>query len=693
MDDEDDDENDDNKTCVINHEDLNPEETEAIKITDLTDGHYGTQDELNTQTIKTKEGPKETVNSDPDEDIVAQGNDTVAKLDAAIADLNLSPQRPQRERKPVQQMSRSAGPGKFNTGQTHTQRGVCHLLTQGKKPDMEHNKHEAITMANAMACLVQTCSLKAGIKKWGARGKEAASAEMNQLHKRDCFVPVLVSSLTPQERRKALEALIFLTEKRDGKIKGRACANGSKQREWMSKEESASPTVSLPAVIVTAAMEVHEGREVAVVDIPNAFVQTENDGEAVHMKLRGDLAMILVELSPETCKDYLTHENGKPVLCVRIMKALHGMMQSSLLFYQKFVNDIKEIGFEINPCDPCAANKMVNGKQLTLTWHADNVKVSHSMKRVAGDFVEWIKAKCGGIAPVQPSRGKRHNYLAMTLDYSIKGKVVIDMVNHVKSMINDFKYQHELSAGVVPKTPAASHLFEARDDSPKLSKEKAEEFHAVVARALFASKRVRDDLLPTVTFLCARVKEPDEDDWQKPLRPLKCMKHADGVVKTLEMDNLSVVRWWADAAFAVHKDMKSHTGGIVTLGKGAAQSTSAKHELNAMSSTEAKLAGANEVVSYPMWTKHFVEAQGYSLKQTVLHQDNTSAILLEKNGKESSGKCARHINMRYFCTRDRIDNGNFEVQCCPTEETWGDCMSKPLQGKQFKKFFNLIMNE
>ena len=79
------------------------------------------------------------------------------------------------------------------------------------------------------------------------------------------------------------------------------------------------------------------------------------------MKIRGELALILVQLFPEYYKDYLTYEKGRPILCVQVLKALYGMLQSSLLYYKKFVKDIEEIGFELNPHDPCVANKMVNG--------------------------------------------------------------------------------------------------------------------------------------------------------------------------------------------------------------------------------------------------------------------------------------------------------------------------------------------
>ena len=247
-----------------------------------------------------------------------------AELEAAMEEFREEGrERPVRDVKPVDRLQPTTVPGEFNKGQTYAEvaargavntkavygkremrqgarqivrkqhpnasekqkKALCHLLTQGLKADMECDQAEAIVLARTMICFVQTYLLKAGIKKFGQRGKDAASTEMNQLHERNCFEPVDVKSLSDEERKRALESLIFLTKKRDGRIKARACANGSKQREWMSREESSSPMVSLPAVVLTSVMDAHEGREVAVIDIPNAFVQTENSGVMVFMKL------------------------------------------------------------------------------------------------------------------------------------------------------------------------------------------------------------------------------------------------------------------------------------------------------------------------------------------------------------------------------------------------------------------------
>jgi len=93
-----------------------------------------------------------------------------------------------------------------------------------------------------------------------------------------------------------------------------------------------------------------------------------------------------------------------------------------------------------------------------------------------------------------------------------------------------------------------------------------------------------------------------------------------------------------------------------------------------------------------LWTNYFLEAQGYGHQDTILYQDNQSAILLEKNGRKSSSKRTKHLNCRFYFITDRINIGDLSVEHCPTEEMVGDFFTKPLQGKLFYKFRALIMN-
>jgi len=136
---------------------------------------------------------------------------------------------------------------------------------------------------------VQTYSLAKGIKKFGERGHEAAVSKVKQIHDCVVFRPISVEELTKLKRKRAMESLIFLNEKRDGRIKGHACANGSTQREYVDPDDAASPTASMESIIITGVLDAFEGHDVMTADIPNAFVQTEvgeqKKDEQIIMKL------------------------------------------------------------------------------------------------------------------------------------------------------------------------------------------------------------------------------------------------------------------------------------------------------------------------------------------------------------------------------------------------------------------------
>ena len=125
--------------------------------------------------------------------------------------------------------------------------------------------------------------------------------------------------------------------------------------------------------------------------------------------------------------------------------------------------------------------------------------------------------------------------------------------------------------------------------------------------------------------------------------------------------------------------------------QGAIQSVSSKQKLNTKSSTIAELVAADDASTPILWTKLFLEAQGFDIKENILYQDNKSTILLLENGKRSSGKRTRAINIRYFFLTDQIEKKNLKVQYCPTLEMKGDFMTKPLQGKLFKDHADYIM--
>eukprot|EP00977_Amphora_coffeiformis_P023672 scaffold13930_cov161-Amphora_coffeaeformis.AAC.1 len=419
---------------------------------------------------------------------------------------------------------------------------------------------------------------------------------MKQMHDRECFKPIHKHTLSTTERGRALESLIFLNEKRDGTIKARHCANGSTQRSYMAREDVSSPTVSTESTLLTGVIEAMEGRDVATCDIPNAFIQTEveerdKDGHRTIMKIRGQLVAILVEIDP-MYQEFVVHERGQPILYVHITKAIYGMLVSAMLFYRKLVADLQAYGFELNPYDPCVANKTVKGSQMTVSWHVDDLKVSHIDPKQVDTFIQWVKDTYGAIGEVKTTRGKVHDYLGMKLDYSVPGQLSVNMVDYVETMIAGFQDHLPTSSKVA--SPWNDNLFKVQKQSPTVPQPQAEQFHTVTAQGLFLTKRARPDIAPAIAYLTTRVKAPNKDDWDKLVRMMPFLRQTKDDVLTLRADGTGEMRWYTDASFAVHPDFRSHTGAIMTMGDGAITSISRKQGLNTRSSTEAEVVAADE---------------------------------------------------------------------------------------------------
>ena len=139
-------------------------------------------------------------------------------------------------------------------------------------------------------------------------------------------------------------------------------------------------------------------------------------------------------------------------------------------------------------------------------------------------------------------------------------------------------------------------------------------------------------------------------------------------------------------------DCRGHTGTVMSLGKGAVLSSSAKQKLNTKSSTESELVGAHDGLSLILWSRYFIEAQGYTIDHNILYQDNQSTMLLQRNGRASSTMRTKHINARYFFIKDKIESGEVEVLHCPTKEMRADVNTKPLQGTPFRTMRGHLIN-
>ena len=526
-------------------------------------------------------------------------------------------------------------------------------------------------------------SLKAGLQTFGNDGMKAVEKEMHQLHDCDVMTPVHKHCLMPEQRKEVLGYLMFLKRKCCGKIKGCRCADGHKQRAYITKEESTAPMVSTEAVFLTAVIDA-----LAVLDVPGAFMQAEIDS-LVHVWFTGAMVSMLLQIDHEMYKDYVMIERGEWVMYMKLLKALYGTFCTARLFWQKLSKQLIDVwGFVPNKYDDCVVNKMINGHQMTVVWHVNDLKVSHMDAGEVEKFIQQMEETFGKDTPLTVSRGQVHDYLGMTLDFCNKGEVRINMEHYIDMMLQDAPKEMEGFSN----TPAAPHLFKTNLKDPQLlGTEQKKIFVHLVMQGLYLSQRGRPDICTTIAFLSGWLYNPDEDDYKKLTRMIQYLCGTKDLILTLQAKDDRIVWWWIDASYAVHEDMKGHTGAMLSLGKGAIYSGSWKQRLVARSSTESELIGVYDALPQVLWTKQFLEEQGWLDSTTMVYQDNTSSILREKNGRSSSMKRTKHMNIRYFYVTEQVQKKAIHVTHCPTEELVGDFFTKPLQGLLFIKIRDYII--
>ena len=132
----------------------------------------------------------------------------------------------------------------------------------------------------------------------------------------------------------------------------------------------------------------------------------------------------------------------------------------------------------------------------------------------------------------------------------------------------------------------------------------------------------------------------------------------------------------------MHKYIRSHNGGFMTMVTKGANVQYSKQKLNTNISTEAKLVGVDNVLTQVIWNQCFLKEQGYEINENVIYQDNQIGIKLEKNGRRSSSNQTRQINIRYYFITDSIMNQESSVELYPTLGMIGNYLTKALERYQ-----------
>ena len=237
-------------------------------------------------------------------------------------------------------------------------------------------------------------------------------------------------------------------------------------------------------------------------DIPEASLQADwPEDNDYYLKFEGLMVDMICDIDPSYKKFILINKKtDKKKLYGKLTKAVYGTLLGAILFYQKLSGQLYNWGYKKNPYDPCTFNKTINGEQLTIPFHVDDLKCSHMDQAVLDNLVKELN----DVFPTNKkelaeTKGGIHEYLGLTIDFSgrygpddpnKKGQVVFTMYDYIEDIIASAPPDMR---GIAPDT-AKSKLFSVQETSPRLGTAQADFFHNIPARLLFPAKRARLDI-------------------------------------------------------------------------------------------------------------------------------------------------------------------------------------------------------
>lgn len=532
-----------------------------------------------------------------------------------------------------------------------------------------------------LMCL-QTLTVMDAVKTFGQPAIDAVNAEIQQLVATNAMEPVHYRDLTDEEKKRVLSSMLKVKEKLkpDGtfdKIKARFLAGGHTQDRELYPNRS-SPTANLTSFFSLAALAAVESRPVATLDVGGAFLNATLKTKQF-LRVSKYLSSLIVASNP-SWKIYL----HKDCLILRLNKALYGLVESPLLWYEHISATLVELGYTCCDCDRCVYHKTLpGGEKVALCLHVDDLFITATRKDLLVELIDQLTAKYGNVSS---SVSDQLQYLGMNISYDRASRSVsINQSGYVDQLLQQYSVSRTSSLPY-----AASLLNENVSDDKQPTN--VNEYLSLTMKLLYLAKRTRPDILFVMSYLATKGQNPELGDLKKLHRVLTYINGTKHLQLTLRPSE-SNLHMYVDASYAIHQDCKGHSGAIISIGAGGGPvyATSTKQKLVSKSSTESELNALHEALSQLEWLQNLLSELGYPSAPATVYEDNMSTIILARDGVKSAGR-SKHIQVRYFYVKQLIEQQRINLVHLTTDQQIADILTKPVVGAQFLRLRKLLLN-
>jgi hypothetical protein len=516
----------------------------------------------------------------------------------------------------------------------------------------------------------------------------AVATELHNIVKRETWRVVAPSSLTPDERRKIISSKMFLKLKLKAngaiaKLKARLVAGGHRQHPDTFSRTS-SPTIDTSQIFLALALAATYGWSIATLDVPSAYLNADLE-ELVHMRLDKDVAKIFLDIYPQFKDKGLLDDKG--TLIVALRKALYGLKQAGVAWNDNITGLLKSIGFIQSRVDKCWFYKGQGAQATVILLHVDDLLILTGDSQARANLEAALKKAYGD--DCQLHTGSSLEYLGMQIERINPSGFKVSQPGYTSRSTDN--YHHDSKSY---STPSTSEFFDTVDD-PDVTCPAADvhEFQSHLAILLYLACHTRPDILKECVFLASQLMNPGPVARAKLNRIYGYLRTTQDLGIFITPGDLQLTVY-TDASYAVHRNGRSHSALVVSLGKdcGPVMVKSKAQPLVTTSSTEAEIqamfSGVQKVfVMYRILLELGIH-RGVPIR---VLQDNISAITIAKGGEGYAGK-SRHMRVRYQYLHEMNEDGVITFNHCPTEVMTADICTKPMGGSLFRRLRALLLN-
>jgi hypothetical protein len=441
------------------------------------------------------------------------------------------------------------------------------------------------------------------------------------------------------------------------KFKARLVAKGYSQKAGIDYNETFSPVARFDTIRVVLSVAASKKLKLATFDIKTAFLYGELDEEIYMSQPPG-------------------YEDGTDRVC-KLNKSLYGLKQSPRCWNKRFKEFLDKHGLKNSDADPCLFYSNSDEHKLIIAVYVDDGLVAYQNESDFESLIADLKTE------FQVTVSSASCFLGLQLEQMIDGSIAVKQEKYTKQILQRFDM---IDCNKVD-TPMEKLSTEAEicDDNDAMNYP----YREAVGSLMYLAIGSRPDIMFAVSYASQKLENPTKNDWNRVKRIFRYLKGTLDLGIVYSSTSQKTLTTYSDADFAGDPKTRKSTSGVVCLHMGGPVSWLSRRQKSiALSTTEAEFMAASEASKEVIWLTRLLTEIGEMTSVPTLFVDNMSAVKLVKN--PVFHKRSKHIEVRYFFIREKVNDGELTVEHVPSESQLADILTKPLCRDKFMKLRGLL---